>query len=709
MSFLRTRTVSLLGALSMAGCSLLVQPNEARLRDGGSTADTVNRPDVVDRDEQIPPDGDLPDVVSFDTPTPDVPTPDVVTDVGRDVPNDTPSACPLGCNDGVDCTDDRCNEALGRCEFTPNPTSCAMGLICNPAMGGCVAVSCTSSAMCDDGNMCNGAETCDMRTGRCQGGMAPTCDDGDACNGTETCDPRMGCQRATPLRCDDGLYCNGTETCDRARGCVPGTPVACDDRVACTVDTCNEMRRACDNVANGMLCAPGQVCNPTMGCVTMGCTSNAMCDDGNLCNGAETCSMGVCNAGTPLRCDDGNRCNGTETCDARMGCRPGTALVCDDGRFCNGMETCSATMGCVPGAAPNCRDGNVCTNDACDPTGNMGRGACVNTAIDADGDGFPAAMVGGTTCAGRDCNDGDRAVNPGAMEVCNARDDNCNMMIDEGLMCTMAPPNDLCANATAITLTATMATATVMGTTLNATHQVGSRCGGDGQPDVYYRLTVPSLADVRIEATPAGGTSVDPILQLVGAACPTSGGGVLACNDDSRNGTRASRLWVRALPIGSAATRTIVVAVDSFNAMTAGAFTLTATLTAPVPAGGCGTRFDLSQGGTVYHVVAAQTGTLSGSCSPGGYMPLGEQGYAFTGASAGARITGSATGFRPMMTVRDASNCATERQCSYNGMFSTQFNTTQTQGNLVIDGIPQPPTPPMTLPQFQYAIEFVPQ
>ncbi|MBL8685725.1 MAG: putative metal-binding motif-containing protein [Myxococcales bacterium] len=699
MKFLRARAVPLLGALTMAGCSLLVQPNEARLRDGGgSNGDGSNRPDAVD---VMVVDGEQPDVVVVDTPTPDVP---------NDVPNDTPSACPLGCNDGVDCTDDRCNEALGRCEFTPNPTACATGLVCNPMMGGCVAISCTSNAMCDDSNACNGAETCDMRTGRCQGGTPLVCDDGDACNGAETCDARMGCQRATPLRCDDGMFCNGTETCDRARGCVPGAPPACDDRVTCTVDSCNETRRACDNVPNGMLCGAGQVCNPMMGCVTMGCTRNEQCDDGNVCNGSETCSSGVCNAGTPLRCDDGNRCNGTETCDTRMGCRPGTALVCDDGQLCNGTETCNNATGCVPGTAPNCRDGNVCTNDACDPAGNAGRGACVNTPIDADGDGFPAMTVGGMTCTGRDCNDGDRTANPGAMEVCNTRDDNCNGMIDEGLTCTMPPANDQCAAAQAITLTTATPTATVMGTTLNATSQVGSRCGGDGQPDVYYRLTVPSLADVRIEATPAGGTMVDPILQLVGAACPTGGGGVLACNDDSRSSTRASRLWVRALPLGSGTTRTIIVAVDSFNAMSSGAFTLTATLTTPVAAGGCGTgRFDLSQGGTVYHIVPAQTGTLSATCSPGGYLALGEQGYIYQGAMAGARITGAATGFRPLMTVRDLTNCGNERQCSYNGMNAVQFTTTQTSGTLVIDGIPQPPTPPAMPPTYQYAVEFVPQ
>jgi len=43
---------------------------------------------------------------------------------------------------------------------------------------------------------------------------------------------------------------------------------------------------------------------------------------------------------------------------------------------------------------------------------------------DVDGDGFSA-------CQG-DCNDGNAAVHPGAAEVCNLIDDNCNGLIDEG-------------------------------------------------------------------------------------------------------------------------------------------------------------------------------------------------------------------------------------------------------------------------------------
>ena len=47
---------------------------------------------------------------------------------------------------------------------------------------------------------------------------------------------------------------------------------------------------------------------------------------------------------------------------------------------------------------------------------------------DADADGY--------TAGGGDCNDGDAAVNPGATEVCNGLDDNCDESTDEGLLTT---------------------------------------------------------------------------------------------------------------------------------------------------------------------------------------------------------------------------------------------------------------------------------
>lgn len=46
---------------------------------------------------------------------------------------------------------------------------------------------------------------------------------------------------------------------------------------------------------------------------------------------------------------------------------------------------------------------------------------------DADGDGYSAVLDGGD-----DCDDGDALVHPGADELCNLADDNCDGTADEG-------------------------------------------------------------------------------------------------------------------------------------------------------------------------------------------------------------------------------------------------------------------------------------
>lgn len=62
-----------------------------------------------------------------------------------------------------------------------------------------------------------------------------------------------------------------------------------------------------------------------------------------------------------------------------------------------------------------------------------GLGDACDTCTDADHDSYGA--VGSTTCAGSglDCRDSDASVHPGATEVCNDLDDDCDSEVDEGL------------------------------------------------------------------------------------------------------------------------------------------------------------------------------------------------------------------------------------------------------------------------------------
>lgn len=97
------------------------------------------------------------------------------------------------------------------------------------------------------------------------------------------------------------------------------------------------------------------------------CTTDAECDDGLYCNGAEACQAGVCVSGTPVACDDGVACT-VDSCDeVSDACvhAPNDA-VCDNGTFCDGAELCDPVSGCVAGAPVQCDDGIACTIDACD-------------------------------------------------------------------------------------------------------------------------------------------------------------------------------------------------------------------------------------------------------------------------------------------------------------------------------------------------------
>jgi Tol biopolymer transport system component len=169
-------------------------------------------------------------------------------------------------------------------------------------------------------------------------------------------------------------------------------------------------------------------------CSPLPCTSNADCDDGNPCNGAEECLNRSCVPGNPIRCDDGNACNGVETCDVATGsCLPGTPPNCDDGNFCTD-DTCNANFGCAhaPLSGP-CDDSNPCTtNDMCQ------NGVCTGT----------AAICGdGNACNGiESCDPLTGQCRPGIPPNCDdnnpCTDDSC----DPSLGCLHVPISATCSD-----------------------------------------------------------------------------------------------------------------------------------------------------------------------------------------------------------------------------------------------------------------------
>jgi subtilisin-like proprotein convertase family protein len=69
------------------------------------------------------------------------------------------------------------------------------------------------------------------------------CQDGDLCNGVETC-VANSCAPGTPVNCDDGLFCT-TDTCTPATGACSHPPKVCSDGDSCTIDACDEAANAC--------------------------------------------------------------------------------------------------------------------------------------------------------------------------------------------------------------------------------------------------------------------------------------------------------------------------------------------------------------------------------------------------------------------------------------------------------------------------------
>lgn len=102
-----------------------------------------------------------------------------------------------------------------------------------------------------------------------------------------------------------------------------------------------------------------------------------------------------------------------------------------------GSVTCSGFTHCVAG---RCEDYPACRGDGTCPTAGdvcVAR-RCVPGTVDIDGDGSPAAM---------DCDETDPLRSPLITETCNLRDDDCDMMVDDGdttALCIMNPAGGIC-------------------------------------------------------------------------------------------------------------------------------------------------------------------------------------------------------------------------------------------------------------------------
>ena len=233
---------------------------------------------------------------------------------------------------------------------------------------------CVRKLDCDDCNPCT-VDLCAF--GECVAGPRP----GDACRIDDHCGLGGTCALfgpgvklcvvvddavGSPGECDNDILCDGLETCQGEPGslaCVFGDP--------------------------GAVCAQGEYCDPfggtgqTVGSCQEFCTEAADCDNGNLCDGLETCNTAtgqcvysyLCRGGA----SDGDSCTGLAPLEAdpQDQCPEGvcTRFVCGPGAIC--IEP--GSLSCPVGADPCCGFGRCCdlTND----------GDCQRRQLDACGGG----------------------------------------------------------------------------------------------------------------------------------------------------------------------------------------------------------------------------------------------------------------------------------------------------------------------------------
>ena len=263
-----------------------------------------------------------------------------------------------GCGTGQICIMGNCTAATCGDGFTTPPEQCDFGTGNNVAGSGCqpnCTFSCTTNPnSCDDGNPCNGTETCNMVTGpnntpgqKCAAGTPLP--DGTSCGGGKVC--KSGVCSTPAAVCGNGIVEAG-EQCDL--GAMNGTGVGCSATCQFDCQTNANCTSATTCVANGT-CVMGTVNGQTIqkcqaGANAAKCTACAA----GFCNGTGSCNASVCGDGC-VDASKGEQCdppNGT-TCDAN--CHTIIVAVCGNGKI-EGTEQCD--------------DGNKFDLDGCDSSCN---------------------------------------------------------------------------------------------------------------------------------------------------------------------------------------------------------------------------------------------------------------------------------------------------------------------------------------------------
>ncbi len=313
--------------------------------------------------------------------------------------------------------------------------------------------------------------------------------------------------------CESGSCASGYLDCNsnkRGDGCETEIFNNLSNCGGCgVVCSTNNISRVCSsgNCNSGSCTSPYLDCNNNK--QSDGCEINPLTDASNCGGCGKVCSNN--HIATPT-CDGAGACNGTcaqywgdcntnklaDGCEQALNTDPNNCGTC--GYVCparaHATATCSATGTCFytcndPLNWLDCNgDLNSATSDGCES--NL-PDLAHRFYRDADGDGYGNAAVFQQACSAptgyvsnsQDCNDGNAAIKPGATEVCDGVDNDCNGSTDEAPLLTMCP------------LTANVATTVCNGTSLCgiATCNAGYYNTDVGTADHGYANGCECLAD----------------------------------------------------------------------------------------------------------------------------------------------------------------------------------------------------------------------